>query len=54
MNFEQTFGKYDGKDTKEKLVNYIKANYQDILGSDVAILDEQDGLDRLKRKYFKI
>jgi hypothetical protein len=53
MTFEVAFGKYDGKTTRDKIINYIKANYGEILGTDVSMLDEEDGLNRLRAKYFK-
>lgn len=53
MTFETTFGKYEGRTTRDKIINYIKDNYGEILGADVAMLDEEDGLNRLRAKYFK-
>ena len=53
MEFDNTFGQYSGNNTKEKIINYIKKNYTNILGDDVKLLDEADGLDRIKNKYFK-
>lgn len=53
MSFDNTFGQYQGKNTKEKIINYIKANYQGVLGNDVSLLDEEGGLDKIRNKYFK-
>jgi len=53
MIFDYTFGQYQGKNTKEKIINYIKANYKGVLGNDVSLLDEEGGLDKIRNKYFK-
>ncbi|MBW7875273.1 MAG: hypothetical protein H3C47_04725 [Candidatus Cloacimonetes bacterium] len=52
MNFDTKFGKFSGNNAREKMISYIKANYQGILGQDVALLDEEEGLDKIRRKYF--
>ncbi len=52
MNFDKKFGKFAGKPSREKMINYIKSNYQGILGSDVNLLDEEGGLEKIRHKYF--
>ena len=37
---------------KMRMVDYIKANFAEILGSDVDLLDQPDGLEILHVKYF--
>jgi hypothetical protein len=34
-----------------RMVDYIKANFREILGSDVDLLDHPDGLELLRDKY---
>jgi hypothetical protein len=53
MSFDETFGPYKGKTSREKIVNYIKKNYADVLGTDVVLLDDEDGLSKIQRKYFR-
>ncbi len=53
MSFDETFGSYKGISSREKIVSYIKENYKDILGTDVALLDDEDGLSKVQRKYFR-
>jgi hypothetical protein len=35
-----------------RMVDYIKANFAEVLGSDVHLLDQPDGLEILHVKYF--
>jgi hypothetical protein len=37
-----------------RMVDYIKANFRDILGSDVDLLDRPDGLELLRDKYSSV
>lgn len=52
MDFDHKFGKFAGNSAREKMISYIKANYSGILGQDIALLDEDGGLEKIRRKYF--
>ena len=53
MNFEDTFARYKGKNTRQKIVNYIRENYRGLLGDDVELLGSDQGLEEIQRKYFR-
>ena len=39
------------KDDK-KTIDYLKRNYQSVLGDDIKLLDEENGLEKIRKKYF--
>ncbi len=43
----------DGGDVREKMINFIRRHFSDILGEDVKYLDTPGGLDILHSKYCK-
>ena len=53
MEFDKTFGHYPGKSSRDKMINYIKRNYQSVLGDDIKLLDEDDGLAKIRNKYVR-
>ncbi len=38
---------------KKAMIEWIKANFKDVLGDDVYLLDEPNGLDVLQQKIMK-
>lgn len=53
MEFDRTFNQHPGKSSREKMISYIKRNYQNVLGADIKLLDEEDGLSKVRNKYFR-
>ena len=41
----------DGRPFEEKMTEYIRKNFSDVLGSDTMLLDTPNGLDTLASKY---
>jgi hypothetical protein len=41
----------DGGAFTLRMIDYIKANFADVLGADVNLLDSPNGLDILRTKY---
>ena len=46
-------GKKDDGAFTLRMVDYIKANFAEVLGSDVDLLDSPNGLEILRTKYFQ-
>ena len=40
----------DGRNFQEKMIEYIKLNFSDILGEDIHLLEQPNGLDLLQEK----
>mgnify|MGYP003573264488 FL=1 len=49
MSFNDVFS--NGGDFRAQMIQYIKANFSHLLGTDVRLLDQPGGLDEIQKKY---